>query len=72
MDGVGGQRGWQHQFTDSSGFFLIIGYKIFILEGLLTVVVSVGAYFVVPTWSYKAKFVGFIPIKSDVRFDGSV
>jgi len=41
MDGVGGRRGWQW---------------IFILEGILTVAVSLGAYFLVPTWSYKAKF----------------
>lgn len=32
-------------------------HRIFILEGLLTVLVSAFAYFVVPTWSYKAKFV---------------
>ena len=43
---------------------MIVGYKIFILEGLLTVVVSVGAYFVVPTWSFKARFVDVIPINS--------
>jgi len=41
MDGLGGRKGWQW---------------IFILEGLITIVVSVFAYFIVPTWSYKAKF----------------
>ncbi|KAJ8587271.1 MFS general substrate transporter [Rhizopogon salebrosus TDB-379] len=41
MDGVGGKRGWQW---------------IFILEGILTAVISVVAYFIVPTWSHKAKF----------------
>ncbi|EIM85805.1 MFS general substrate transporter, partial [Stereum hirsutum FP-91666 SS1] len=41
MDGIGGKRGWAW---------------IFILEGLLTIVVSIGAFFVVPTWAYKAKF----------------
>ncbi|KAJ3910484.1 major facilitator superfamily domain-containing protein [Lentinula edodes] len=41
MEGIGGRRGWQW---------------IFILEGLLTILVSLIAYFVVPTWSYKAKF----------------
>ena len=34
-----------------------MNHRIFILEGLLTVLVSLLAYFVVPTWSYKAKFV---------------
>ncbi|KAG8214481.1 major facilitator superfamily domain-containing protein [Butyriboletus roseoflavus] len=41
MNGVGGRKGWQW---------------IFILEGILTVLVSLAAYFVVPTWSHKAKF----------------
>ncbi|KIM77228.1 hypothetical protein PILCRDRAFT_12219 [Piloderma croceum F 1598] len=41
MDGIGGRRGWQW---------------IFILEGVLTVAISLGAYFVVPTWPHKAKF----------------
>ncbi|KAI0685413.1 major facilitator superfamily domain-containing protein [Cytidiella melzeri] len=41
MDGIGGKRGWQW---------------IFILEGLLTVVVSVVAYWTVPTRSHKAKW----------------
>ncbi|TEB30661.1 MFS general substrate transporter [Coprinellus micaceus] len=41
MDGVSGLRGWAW---------------IFILEGILTVAVSLFAYFVVPTWSHKAKF----------------
>ncbi|TFK40781.1 major facilitator superfamily domain-containing protein [Crucibulum laeve] len=41
MDGVGGRKGWEW---------------IFILEGALTVAVSLLAYFVVPTWSHKAKF----------------
>jgi hypothetical protein len=31
--------------------------RIFILEGILTVVISLIAYFIVPTWSHKAKFV---------------
>lgn len=41
MNGVGGRRGWQW---------------IFILEGILTVAVSLIAYFIVPTWSHDAKF----------------
>ncbi|KDQ25770.1 hypothetical protein PLEOSDRAFT_1046330 [Pleurotus ostreatus PC15] len=41
MDGIGGRKGWQW---------------IFIIEGLLTVAISLVAYFLVPTWSYKAKF----------------
>ncbi|KAG2136735.1 major facilitator superfamily domain-containing protein, partial [Suillus clintonianus] len=41
MDGVGGRRGWQWTF---------------ILEGILTVVVSLIAYFIAPTWSHEAKF----------------
>ena len=35
--------------------------RIFILEGILTVSVSLIAYFIVPTWSHKAKFVRFRP-----------
>jgi hypothetical protein len=35
--------------------------RIFILEGALTVVISLGAYFIVPTWSHKAKFVRCFP-----------
>lgn len=31
--------------------------RIFILEGVLTVVISLLAYFIVPTWPHKAKFV---------------
>ncbi|KAJ3530566.1 hypothetical protein NMY22_g8524 [Coprinellus aureogranulatus] len=41
MEGVSGLRGWAW---------------IFILEGIITVAVSLFAYFVVPTWSHKAKF----------------
>lgn len=41
MDGVGGKRGWQW---------------IFILEGLLTIAVSVVAVFLIPTWPQKAKW----------------
>ncbi|KAF8158161.1 major facilitator superfamily domain-containing protein [Crassisporium funariophilum] len=41
MDGIGGRKGWEW---------------IFILEGSLTVAVSLLAYFIVPTWSHKAKF----------------
>lgn len=32
--------------------------RIFIIEGILTVVVSLFAYFIVPTWPHTAKFVG--------------
>jgi len=35
----------------------IEGIRIFIIEGVITVVVALSAYFVVPTWSHKAKFV---------------
>lgn len=41
MEGVGERRGWQW---------------IFIIEGILTVVVSLFAYFIVPTWPHTAKF----------------
>ncbi|KAF5314860.1 hypothetical protein D9619_007081 [Psilocybe cf. subviscida] len=41
MDGVGGRKGWEW---------------IFILEGILTVAISLLAYFIVPTWSQKANF----------------
>ncbi|KAG6906618.1 hypothetical protein DXG01_012936 [Tephrocybe rancida] len=41
MEGVGGKKGWEW---------------IFIIEGLLTIAVSLIAYFVVPTWSHSAKF----------------
>ncbi|KJA21187.1 hypothetical protein HYPSUDRAFT_42307 [Hypholoma sublateritium FD-334 SS-4] len=41
MDGIGGRKGWEW---------------IFILEGILTVAVSLVAYFIVPTWSHEAKF----------------
>ncbi|KAF9463034.1 major facilitator superfamily domain-containing protein [Collybia nuda] len=41
MDGIGGRKGWEW---------------IFIIEGVLTIFVSLIAYFLVPTWSHKAKF----------------
>jgi len=41
MNGVGGRPGWEW---------------IFIIEGCITVGISLFAYFVVPTWSHKAKF----------------
>ncbi|KAI0071230.1 MFS general substrate transporter [Panus rudis PR-1116 ss-1] len=41
MDGIAGRKGWEW---------------IFIIEGLITVAVSFLAYFIVPTWSHKAKF----------------
>ncbi|TFK24972.1 MFS general substrate transporter [Coprinopsis marcescibilis] len=41
MEGIAGIRGWAW---------------IFIIEGILTVVVAIFAYFVVPTWSHKATF----------------
>ncbi|KAA1477535.1 MFS general substrate transporter [Dentipellis sp. KUC8613] len=46
MDGIGGKRGWAW---------------IFIIEGLLTVVISFFAFFWVPTWSYKAQFASLTP-----------
>lgn len=42
MDGVAGYHGWRW---------------IFIIEGLITVLVSVLAFFLVPSWPHKAKFV---------------
>jgi hypothetical protein len=63
MDGVGGKRGWQwcvyilFHYLDNP-----TSKRIFILEGILTAVISVVAYFIVPTWSHKAKFVRrFLP-----------
>ncbi|KAG1785963.1 MFS general substrate transporter [Suillus plorans] len=57
MNGVGGKRGWQwyvrvlrHHLINTTS------KRIFILEGLLTAVISLIAYFIVPTWSHKAKF----------------
>ncbi|GLB38315.1 putative MFS general substrate transporter [Lyophyllum shimeji] len=41
MEGIGGRKGWEW---------------IFILEGVLTVAASLAGYFLVPTWSYEAKF----------------
>ncbi|EJD40921.1 MFS general substrate transporter [Auricularia subglabra TFB-10046 SS5] len=41
MDGVGGKRGWAW---------------IFILEGLLTIVISLFAFFITPDWSHSASF----------------
>lgn len=41
MNSVGGRKGWQW---------------IFIIEGILTVVISLIAYSIVPTWSHEAKF----------------
>jgi len=41
MDGVGGRQGWSW---------------IFILEGILTVVVSLAGFWLVPTWVHNAKF----------------
>ena len=32
-------------------------FRIFILEGLLTIFVSIGAFFFVPTWPQKTKWV---------------
>jgi hypothetical protein len=59
MDGVGGRRGWEWCIVfycypiQSAQYFL----RIFILEGVITVAVSLIAYRLVPTWSHKAKFV---------------
>ncbi|KAH9042020.1 major facilitator superfamily domain-containing protein [Lactarius pseudohatsudake] len=47
MEGVGGKRGWQWQNTL---------FRIFILEGLLTIAVSIVAFFFVPTWPQKVKW----------------
>ncbi|KAH8825764.1 major facilitator superfamily domain-containing protein [Flagelloscypha sp. PMI_526] len=41
MEGVGGRRGWAW---------------IFILEGIITIAASIFAYWAVPTWSHKTKF----------------
>ncbi|KAH9999691.1 major facilitator superfamily domain-containing protein [Russula compacta] len=41
MEGLGGKRGWQW---------------IFILEGLITIAISAGAIFVVPTWPQEVKW----------------
>ncbi|KIM43201.1 hypothetical protein M413DRAFT_398146 [Hebeloma cylindrosporum] len=41
MHGIGGRTGWEW---------------IFILEGILTVAIAFLAYFIVPTWSHRAKF----------------
>ncbi len=61
MDGVGGRRGWawSARFTSSYDIRLTTHHRcrIFIIEGILTIVVSLVSYFIVPTWSYKAKFV---------------
>ncbi|KAH9179345.1 major facilitator superfamily domain-containing protein, partial [Lactarius sanguifluus] len=47
MEGVGGKRGWQWQNTL---------FRIFILEGLLTIAISIVAFFFVPTWPQKVKW----------------
>lgn len=41
MDGVGGYGAWRW---------------IFILEGLVTIVVAVAAFFLLPDWPHQAKF----------------
>lgn len=60
MHGVGGRTGWQWYepsiLSEHSGFTLWFS-RIFILEGILTVAISLLAYFIVPTWSHRAKFV---------------
>ncbi|KAG1822985.1 MFS general substrate transporter [Suillus subaureus] len=57
MNGVGGRRGWQW-YVRIPTYHLInpTSKRIFILEGTLTAVVSLVAYFIVPTWSHEAKF----------------
>ncbi|KAG2155835.1 major facilitator superfamily domain-containing protein [Suillus bovinus] len=57
MNGVGGRSGWQwyvralmHHLINTTS------KRIFILEGILTVAISLIAYFIVPTWSHEAKF----------------
>ncbi|CAO1629429.1 unnamed protein product [Parajaminaea phylloscopi] len=52
MDGVGGRRGWQW---------------IFILEGLLTCVVAVGAFFTIPNYPTKTKW--FSPRELEILHD---
>jgi MFS family permease len=63
MNGVGGRTGWEwyERSIISENFSLTLRFsRIFILEGILTVAISLLAYFIVPTWSHKAKFVRFI------------
>ena len=60
MHGAGGRTGWE--WYESSILpehygFTLWSSRIFILEGILTVAISFLAYFIVPTWSHKAKFV---------------
>jgi hypothetical protein len=58
MNGVGGRSGWQWYVHFPIYHLINLAWKrIFILEGILTVFVSLIAYFIVPTWSHKAKFV---------------
>lgn len=59
MDGIGGRKGWEwYVFLQCLNRVDLRYYeRIFILEGILTVVISLLAYFVVPTWPHKAKFV---------------
>lgn len=59
MDGIGGRKGWEWCVLLPGGFDLASNrfHRIFILEGILTVAVSLLAYFIVPTWSHNAKFV---------------
>lgn len=44
--------------------------RIFILEGVLTIIIGLASFFLVPSWSYKAKFVSIddecLIIKTDV------
>lgn len=60
MNGVGGREGWRwlaYTLCRRSEYHWCVTTRIFIIEGLLTVVVALFAYFLVPTWSHKAKFV---------------
>lgn len=63
-----GNGGYSRFFTGNHTNTFRPRCRIFIIEGLLTVVISLVAYFLVPTWSYKAKFVSRRYSPSDASY----
>lgn len=63
MDGIGGLRGWRWMFvlTQPKSIALSLIYpKRFILEGILTVIVALLAYWIIPDEPATAKFLSNI------------
>lgn len=66
MDGVGGKRGWQCESPRANTVAVVPDHRypslfatrtgIFILEGLLTILISFICFFIIPTWPTKTKW----------------